>query len=417
MNDSNFKKRKYDIIVYGATGFTGKLVAKYLLKTYGVNGPVSWAIAGRDEKKLELIRRNLKLDKNDLDIFIASSFDIDSLKSMVLKTNVILSTVGPYAIYGDSLVAVCVENGTHYCDLAGEVQWIRKIIDLHQEEARKTGSKIVHCCGFDSVPMDIGVWFLQQEVYQKTGKYCQSISMMVKKLKGSVSGGTIASLINIIKESRKNKNIKHILNNPYSLNPSGERKGLENLKENNIIFRQEIKSWTAPFIMAGINTKVVRRSHALSRYPYGHNFSYDESLITGSGFIGWIKGKLINLFLILLISLLAFSTTRTILEKFILKKPGEGPDRELQKSGFFHLIQVGKLPNGDIFKSEIIGDQDPGYGSTAKMISECAVCLSTEKLDKEGGIWTPASVMAKPLIKRLRDKAGLIFKMNNVESF
>ena len=416
MNDSDLKKRKYDIIVYGATGFTGKLVAEYLLKTYGVNGSIRWAIAGRDEKKLELIRRNLKLDKNDLDIFIASSFDIDSLKSMVLKTNVILSTVGPYAIYGDFLVAACVENGTHYCDLAGEVQWIRKIIDLHQEEARKTGSKIVHCCGFDSVPMDIGVWFLQKEVYQKTGEYCQSISMVVKKLKGSASGGTIASLINIIKESRKNKNTKHILNNPYSLNPSGERKGLENPEESNIIFHQEINSWTAPFIMAGINTKVVRRSHALTGYTYGDNFSYDESIATGSGFIGWLKGKLINLFLILLISLLAFSTTRIILEKFILKKPGEGPDRESQRNGFFHLIQVGKLSNGDIFKSEVIGDRDPGYGSTAKMISECAVCLSVESLDEKGGVWTPASIMAKPLLKRLQDNAGLVFKMNNDNS-
>tara|TARA_B100001057_G_scaffold433506_1_gene462459 strand:+ start:649 stop:1902 length:1254 start_codon:yes stop_codon:yes gene_type:complete len=416
LNDSDLKKRKYDIIVYGATGFTGKLVAEYLLKTYGVNGSIRWAIAGRDEKKLELIRRNLKLDKNDLDIFIASSFDIDSLKSMVLKTNVILSTVGPYAIYGDFLVAACVENGTHYCDLAGEVQWIRKIIDLHQEEARKTGSKIVHCCGFDSVPMDIGVWFLQKEVYQKTGEYCQSISMVVKKLKGSASGGTIASLINIIKESRKNKNTKHILNNPYSLNPSGERKGLENPEESNIIFHQEINSWTAPFIMAGINTKVVRRSHALTGYTYGDNFSYDESIATGSGFIGWLKGKLINLFLILLISLLAFSTTRIILEKFILKKPGEGPDRESQRNGFFHLIQVGKLSNGDIFKSEVIGDRDPGYGSTAKMISECAVCLSVENLDEKGGVWTPASIMAKPLLKRLQDNAGLVFKMNNDNS-
>ncbi len=413
MNTNNKIKRKYDIIVYGATGFTGYLVAEYLLKQYGINNSINWAIAGRNEEKLKLVREQLKIGNNKLDIIIADSFDIDSLHTMASNTNVVLTTVGPYALYGDFLVTACVESGTHYCDLAGEVQWIQRIIDAHQEKAQETGAKIVHCCGFDSVPMDIGVWFLQQEVYKRTGAFCQSISMMVKSIKGSASGGTLASFINIIQESQKNKNIKYILSNPYSLNPNGERKGLEKKDQNKIIYRQEIKSWTAPFIMAGINTKIIRRSHALNGYPYGNEFSYDESLIMGHGFYGWIKGKFTNLTLSLLIFILSISFSRKILQDFFLKKPGDGPDKDLQKNGFFHLIQFGKLANGSIIKCDIKGDRDPGYGSTSKMISECAVCLTKDNISNKGGIWTPASLMAGPLIKRLRDNAGLTFKINN----
>jgi len=321
--------------------------------------------------------------------------------------------VGPYALYGSNLVAACVDAGMHYCDLAGEVQWIRKMIDTHYDRAQETGAKIVHCCGFDSVPMDIGVWFLQNAVKEKHGAYCNSISMLVKATKGTASGGTLASMMNLIKESREDRSVARTLIQPYSLNPEGERDGPDKRDQTRLIYRDDAKSWTAPFVMAGVNTKVVRRSHALAGYPYGKDFLYDESVLTGRGVSGWLKGAAMIAGLGTLVSFASFAPTRKLLQRFVLSSPGEGPDRELQQSGFFNLSQIGKLPDGTIVHGKVTGDQDPGYGSTSKMLSECAVCLAKDDLDAKGGVWTPASVMAKPLLERLQKNAGLTFELRD----
>ena len=405
--------RPFDIIVQGATGFTGTLVAEYLLRQYGTDGNLRWALAGRSEEKLQEVRAGLGSEASDLTLIVADSFDKVALQKLASQTRVVLTTVGPYALFGSDLVEACVNAGTHYCDLAGEVQWIRKMVDTHQERAQQTGAKIVHCCGFDSVPMDIGVWFLQDAAKEKFGAYCTSISMMVKATKGTASGGTLASMMNLIKESRKDRAIARVLIHPYSLNPEGEREGPDGRDQQKVVYREDAQCWTAPFVMAGVNTKVVRRSHALADYPYGKDFRYDESVITGRGFTGWLKAAVMTLGIGALVFFASFTPTRNFLQRYVLAKPGEGPDRELQRTGFFNLMQIGVLPDGKIIRGRITGDQDPGYGSTSKMLSESAVCLAKDKLDVGGGVWTPASVMARPLIERLRKNAGLTFDLRD----
>lgn len=413
MTTEQDSRREFDVIIQGATGFTGTLCAEYLLRQYGANGDLRWALAGRSEQKLREVRSALGPEASKLEIIVADSFDAEALLALAQRTRVVLTTVGPYALYGSDLVAACVTAGTHYCDLAGEVQWIRKIIDTHQRHAEQTGAKIVNCCGFDSVPMDIGVWALQEAVREKYGTYCQSISMLVKATKGTASGGTLASMMNLIRESRENRDIARILIHPYSLNPEGEREGPDQRDQQKVVYRKDAESWTAPFVMAGVNTKVVRRSHALAGYPYGKQFRYDESVMTGRGFGGWLKGTLMVLSLGALVLFASYTPTRNFLQRFVLAKPGEGPDRELQQSGFFNLLQIGVLPDGNLVHGKITGDQDPGYGSTSKMLSECAVCLAKDDLDAGGGVWTPAAVMARPLIRRLRENAGLTFELKD----
>lgn len=405
--------REFDIIVWGATGFTGALVAHYLLRQYGSDGDLRWAIAGRSQKKLDALRQELGLENGKPETIVADSFDADTLSDMASRTRVVLTTVGPYALYGSALVEACVENGTHYCDLAGEVQWIRKMIDQHQQRAAQTGARIVHCCGFDSVPMDIGVWFFQEEAKKRFGHYCDSITMLVKATKGSASGGTVASLINLIEESRQDRNIARILVSPYSLNPEGERDGPDQRDQQTMVYNADAKSWTAPFVMAAVNTKVVRRSHALLGYPYGKDFRYQEAVMTGDGAAGWAKGAAMTAALGSLVVGASYSVSRKLLQKFVLPEPGEGPDPEMQKKGFFNLMQIGALADGTILKSRITGDQDPGYGSTSKMLSECAVCLAKDDLTIGGGIWTPASAMAGPLLNRLTENAGLTFEFRD----
>ena len=411
MSSNEKDAREFDVIVQGATGFTGTLVAEYLLERYGIGNDLRWAIAGRNEEKLDSVRAGLGESAQDLQLIIADSFDKDALAALARRTRVVLTTVGPYAIYGSDLVAACVDAGTDYCDLAGEVQWIRKMIDRHHERAQQTGARIVHCCGIESVPMDIGVWFLQDAAKEKYGTYCESISMLVKASKGGASGGTMASWMNLIRESRKDRDIARVLIHPYSLNPEGERQGPDRRDQQDLVYREDVQSWTAPFVMAGVNTKVVRRSHALAGYPYGKEFGYDEVIMTGRGIGGRFKGMLVMLGLAALVLGASFAPTRKLLQRFVLAKPGEGPDRELQKNGFFNLLQIGKLPDGSVIRARTTGDQDPGYGSTRKMLSECAVCLAKDDLEAKGGSWMPAAVMARPLIKRLRNNAGLTFEL------
>ncbi|MGB5690698.1 MAG: saccharopine dehydrogenase NADP-binding domain-containing protein [Woeseiaceae bacterium] len=401
--------REFDIVVYGATGFTGHLVAQYLLRRYGIGGDLRWSIAGRSASKLESIRSALGEEAADLEIMVADSRDKGALASLAARTRVVLTTVGPYALYGSDLVAACVEAGTDYCDLAGEVQWIRKMVDMHHERAQQTGARIVHCCGFDSIPMDMGVFFLQQEAKKRHGDYCRSISLFVKATKGTASGGTIASMMNIIEEAQADRSVARILADPYALNPEGERAGPDQRDQQKVVHDKEAACWTAPFVMAGVNTRVVRRSHALAGFPYGRDFRYREAVITGKGISGWLKGNLMTLGLGTLVVGMSFGSTRKLLKNFVLPKPGEGPSPELQQEGFFNLVQIGEHADGSIMRTRITGDQDPGYGSTSKMLAEAAVCLAHDDLDTTGGVLTPAFAMGDKLLARLRANAGLTF--------
>lgn len=403
--------RQFDVIVYGATGFTGELVAQYLMQQYGCGSGLDWAIAGRNSDKLEAVKKRLGSEAAELPVVVADSNDAKTLASLAASTRVVLTTVGPYALYGSKLVAACVHAGTDYCDLAGEVQWIRRMIDKHHDNATESGARIVHCCGFDSIPMDMGVHFLQQEAKQRYDRYCQEIALFVKATKGSASGGTLASMINTIEEARADRDIARMLANPYALNPDGERDGSDRRDQTSVVLDDDAGCWTAPFVMAVINTRVVRRSHALAGYPYGRDFRYREAVITGSGTSGWLKGQGVALTLGGLVTGISFEPTRKLLQALVLPAPGEGPDDDAREAGFFNLMQVGKLEDGTEMRTRITGDRDPGYGSTSKMLAEAAVSLAMNESPAAGGCWTPASALGDALYRRLTAQAGLAFEL------
>jgi len=409
-------KRPYDVIVWGASGFTGKLVVEYLHARYRNNDQLQWAIAGRNIEKLQKVLDALSITGDAPDILLADSHDPESLRQLALSTRVVLTTVGPYALYGSELVAACVNVGTHYCDLAGEVQWMRKMIDMHQEAAQESGARIVHTCGFDSIPSDLGVQFLQQYAENNYAAPCTRIDLLVKAIKGGGSGGTVASGLNAIDEARKDREIARIMTDPYSLNPAGERDGPDGRDQRGVEYNELAERWTAPFIMAVINMRVVRRSNALMDYAYGKEFEYSESVLSGSGASGWLKSAAITAGLGGFMLASSFRLSRSLLVEKMIPKPGEGPDKRARESGFFNLMLFGKLADGRVLRARVTGDRDPGYGSTCKMLSESAVCLAKDDIAVGGGFWTPASAMGDLLRQRMIENAGLTFDIEENES-
>ena len=403
------KSREFDVIIWGASGFTGKLVVEYLYRVYSSNSDLKWAIAGRDFSKLELIRSEVADSK--VPIIVADINDMASLNNMIKKTKVICTTVGPYAKFGSNLVSSCVENQTHYCDLAGEVQWIRKMIDSHHEKAKANGTKIVNSCGFDSIPSDLGVYFIQKNTMKIFKQRAKHIKMRVAGVKGGISGGTYASLSNVNKEAFKDKEIFKVVINPYGLNPLGGPKGLDKYDLRKIIYDKASKSWIGPFVMAAINTKIVRRSNALSGYLYGKDFMYDEATLSGKGLKGRIKAYMSVIPLALLMSAKPGSFLKRIIDS-VLPKPGQGPDKKNREQGFYNLRFYIKLEDESNAFAKVIGDMDPGYGSTSKMIGETAVCLAKDSLPSSSGVLTPSIAMGDAILNRLQKNAGLTFSFN-----
>lgn len=409
--DATTIERPYDIVVVGASGFTGRLVVEYLAERYPVGGPLRWAVAGRNREKLESVIAGKCAAGKHPAVIVADSHDNDALRKLARDTRVVLTTVGPYAKYGSELVAACVENGTHYCDLAGEAQWIRQMIDTHQAAAAQSGAIIVHSCGFDSIPSDIGVFFLQREAGAAFGEPCEKIILLVKAIKGGASGGTFASILNAVEEARKDREIARILADPYCLNPQDERRGPDCRDQQGTRYCADAGVWTAPFVMAAINTRIVRRSNALLDYAYGSNFRYSEATSTGRGLGGWAKSVVMTGGLAVFMLACSFSVTRKGLIRRMLPAPGQGPSRAQRENGIFDLRLLGKTRNGEQLSARVTGDRDPGYGSTSKMLSESAVCLAMDKLQKGGGFWTPASAMGEVLMDRLTVNAGLRFEL------
>jgi len=411
MNDSlaTQTERAYDVVVWGATGFTGKLVAEYLYENYADPDQLIWAIAGRNREKLQAVVADIAGDSAPPDIIVADSNDAASLHDLASQTRVVVTTVGPYALYGDMLVEACVNAGTDYCDLSGEVQWMRRIIDTHQSAAEASGARIVHSCGFDSIPSDLGVQFLQEHAMETTGSPCTRVEFLVKAMRGGGSGGTIASALNALKESRQDREVARILVAPYSLNPEGERTGPDGRDQQTVRYDELAGVWTAPFIMAMINNRNVRRSNALLDYVYGKDFRYRESISCGSGPAGWSKAAAITAGIGGMILAGSFDFTRENLIKRFVPKPGEGPSQAERESGFFNLLLVGETADGNILKARVTGDRDPGYGSTSKMLSQSAICLAKDARSTGGGIWTPASAMGPALRERMINHAGLTF--------
>jgi len=400
------RSRDFDIVLWGATGFTGRLVADYLVRNYlGGETGLRLALAGRNKQKLEGIAKEIGAPQ--LPILVGDSFDVDSLDEIASKTEVLISTVGPYAKYGAEIVAACVRNGTDYCDLTGETHFVRAMIDAHHEEAKKTGARIVHCCGYDSIPSDLGTLMVQEAFKQRHGKYASQVKMAAVDMRGGMSGGTVASMMNIVDELKANPGLRKVLGNPYALNPKGVR-GPDKGDQTGAHFDKHFNMWTGPFVMAAINTRIVRRSHALMGQPWGEDFRYSEVMGTGKGAKGFSRALSVAGGMVAFMASLAIPLTRPFVEKR-LPSPGEGPNAEVRAKGRFRTEFVA-LGDGKSLTGTVSDQRDPGYGSTAVMLSEAALCLALEgqALEAEGGILTPAPTMGMRLVERLR-AAGMTF--------
>ncbi len=399
-------QREFDIIIWGATGFTGKLVVEYMQRNYG-GGNLTWAMAGRNISKLTGVR---DLYGTNVPLLEANALDPQALGELVAKTKVILTTVGPYARYGSELVAACAAHGTHYCDLTGEVHWMHKMIHTHQEQARESGARIVHTCGFDSIPSDLGVFFLQKHMQQTYNTPAREVKYRAKAFKGGFSGGTIDSMMAMMEQAKTDPAIKDIIADPYALNE--KYRGPDGLDHNRHYYDNDFKSWVGPFVMAAINTRVVRRSNELLNMAYGQGFSYNEGTLTQDGFGGLMGAAALGMGSSAMNSLAALEPARKLMQNF-LPKPGEGPSQEQIDNGFFEIELVAKHPTDSSkdVRAVVKGDKDPGYGSTAKMLAESAVCLAQDDLTVGGGFWTPASAMGDQLLERLPGNAGVTFTL------
>ncbi len=403
------KQREFDLVLLGATGFTGQLVAEYLAERYGVGGDLTWAIAGRNREKLEEVRDAcLPADsRSDLPLLLADSGDPRSLADLVARTRAICTTVGPYARYGTGLVAACAQAGTDYCDLTGEVQWMARVIPGYQGAAQASGARIVHTCGFDSIPSDIGTWHLQQTMLERHGVPACRVRARVGKTRGGASGGTIASMLNLMEEARHDPAIRRLVADPYCLYPPGVAPGRDGSDQAGPRYDPDFRQWTSPFIMGVVNTRVVRRSNALLGFPWGEDFRYDEAVLEPSR----LRAVRNSIAAGAGMAALALGPTRNLARRF-LPAPGEGPSRKQREAGFYEIFFHGVHPTDrqlDL-RLKVTGDMDPGYGSTAKMLGEAAVCLALDQPQTGGGFWTPASAMGQQLLNRLIADAGLTFE-------
>ena len=405
----NQSEREFDIILWGATGFTGQLVAEYLVARYGSEADLRWALGGRNESKLTALRE--RLEAPELPIVLGDGDDATSLAQMVGRARVICTTVGPYALYGSKLVEACARNGTHYCDLTGELHWIRRMIDAHQSDAEASGAMIVPTCGFDSIPSDLGTFFVQREARSRFGRPSSTVKGGVKGFSGGASGGTIASMMAMMEEASHDSEVTRILSDPYAINPSGRRHGRDGKDRTSPFEEEAFGEWTAPFVMAAVNTRVVRRSAALLHY--GDDFSYEETMLTGPGLRGAMRAASVAMGMGVGMGVMALSPLRRLAGNW-LPAPGEGPSRKQQAEGYWDLRFWAAAPGGSSespIRVKATGDRDPGYGSTSKMLAESAVCLAKDELAAGGGFHTPASAMGDALVDRLQKSAGVSFEL------
>ncbi len=384
-------QREYDVVVYGATGYTGRLVAEYLATQYPSG--LRWAMAGRSEDKLEAVRAEIGAPEST-PFVIADASDPASLSAMAAQARVVITTVGPYQLYGEPLVRACAEAGADYVDLCGEPAWMHDIIRDYDEAARESGARIVLSCGFDSIPFDMGVFFLQEHAKSVSGAPVKRVKGRVRAMKGTFSGGTAASLGETMKRLKAEPEILSVLIDPFSLCPGFT--GPEQPAGDKPVYEEDLSSWSAPFIMAAINTKNIHRSNFLSGHAYGEDFVYDEMMLTGDGDQGKILAEHV-------------ANDRSLSEKPL--KPGEGPTKEERETGFYELMFTGLDANGERRTVSVKGDKDPGYGSTSKMIAEAALALlrDVDRSETPGGVLTSAPAMGAALIDRLQANAGLTF--------
>ncbi len=386
------QQRAFDIVIYGATGFTGRLVAEYLAQQGGHG--LRWAMAGRNADKLAAVRDEIGAPA-DTPLVVADAGDPATLAAMAAGARCIISTVGPYQLYGSDLVAACAGHGTDYVDLCGEPLWMRDMIATHQDAAKASGARIVFSCGFDSIPFDLGVLYLQDAAREKFGAACPRVRGRVRAMNGEFSGGTAASLGATMERIKGEPELLQALVDPFSL-ADGFR-GPEQPADNKPYEDELLGQWVAPFIMATINSKNIHRSNALLGHPYGEDFRYDEMMLTGPGEQGKAAAE--------------YVAKADPLGGENAPKPGEGPSKEAREAGNYDVLFVGTSADGGEIRAAVSGDLDPGYGSTSKMIAESAVCLVTRCGELPGGIYTPAPALGQKLIERLQAHAGLTFTL------
>ena len=405
--------RQYDIVVFGATSFVGRILCAHLKDRHGATGSddaaLTWAIAGRSVEKMNSLSTELGLSVPQI---VADASDIDALGELARSTQVIISTVGPYSLYGSELVEAAVISGTDYCDLSGEPHWMQQMIDAHEKTAISTGARIIHACGFDSIPSDLGVWYTQEMAQEMLGEPCHQISMRVKAMKGGASGGTVASMLATVEQAKEDPATRRALSNPYALAPDGMRSGVRQNSVTVPMRDDATKKWVGPFVMASVNTRVVHRSHALIGRPWGDDFLYDEAVITGAGAGGALRAGVTSAGLGGAMAAFSVDPLRALLADKVLPKPGEGPSPEQQRNGFFDIRFYGFTASGKEIVTKVTGDRDPGYGSTAKMLGETALCLLLrDPADTPGGFWTPSTGLGNKLIEQLETHAGLDFSI------
>ena len=383
--------REFDVVIFGASGYTGKLVAEYMHDQYGNDHSIKYAIAGRNIEKLLEVKKDLRLNE-DISILEVDSSILNSLDKMTRSARCILTTVGPYQLYGSKLVESCARNGTDYVDLTGEPGWMYEMINAHKETAQKSGARIVFSCGFDSIPFDLGVYFVQNAAKEKFGKPAPHVRGRVKAMNGEFSGGTIASLGATMSTLKEKPELIKVLANPFSITEGFE--GPSQLDDSKPLLDEKMNMWLSPFVMAPINTKNIHRSNALFDHAYGVDFCYDEMMIAGDGDEGEQMAKTMS--------------SGNPMGGDNLPQPGEGPSKESREQGNYDILFFADLEEKSI-EARVTGDMDPGYGSTSKMIAESALCLIQDCSELSGGIYTPAPSMGEKLIDRLIKKAGLTF--------
>jgi len=388
---------EFDIIVYGATGYTGRLVAEYLSSHYGnTDNAPKWAMAGRSQDKLEAVRDEIGAPA-DTPLVVADADDVVDLEKMCARTKVVITTVGPYQLYGDKLVAACVKTGTDYTDLCGEPGWMYEKIEQHQAKAKETGARICFSSGFDSIPFDLGVLMTQKAAKDRFGKASPKIRGRVRGMAGTFSGGTAASLTATMKAAAKKPALINVLRNPFALAEGFEGPG----QPTGMVpmYEKDLDKWAAPFVMAPINTKNVHRTNFLLGHPYGEDFQYDEMMLTSPGDAG---------------KKMAEAATEMMKNPFGAKppKPGEGPSKEERENGFYDVLFVAEDPSGgENLHFGVKGKYDPGYGSTSRMITETAIALLSS--NAEGGVGTPGAFLGEALVDRLQEHAEITFALEN----
>ena len=406
--------RAHDLVVFGATSFVGQILARYLYDEFGLRGRPRWAIAGRSKSKLEELRRSLGKGAAKLPMIVADASDEAALREMCAGTRVVASTVGPYALYGEPLIKACVEAGTDYCDLTGEPQWIRRMLQKYESAARKSGARIVHCCGFDSIPSDLGVHFLQREARERFGQPCSRVKMRVKAMSGGFSGGTVASAMNAFKEAAADPKLRKELADPYSLCPKGHR---SKARQPNVKFAEydaDFQQWVAPFVMGAINVAdrppderahrrrlrsrlPLRRGRARRPRPQGPRDR--DRHCRGAG---RLRARRLDR---------PRCAPRSSASSCPRPAPAPAPGRRRRASTT--CASLARRRDGRTIRAKVTGKGDPGYGSTSKILGQAAAMLALDvpRSRVAGGFWTPATIFGDELIDRLTKHAGLRFEV------